>query len=288
MVQYKYSSHRTRKIDKIKKQRVKYPAVARMIVDTSDIILEVLDARFVEETRNLELEEEIGKQGKKIIYVLNKADLVKASRLREIKGTLYPYVIVSCLKRSGVKNLRDMIKRIAKKVDKREKREIRKDKIVVGDDKRIKVGVIGYPNAGKSSLLNLLAGKSATGVGADAGFTKNVQKVKLTEEIVLIDSPGVIPDDQYSLTDKDKIADHSLFGGKSYTQIKEPDMIVAKLMKKFPGVLEKYYSVEVDDSDDLIEIVGRKKGFLKRGGKVNEDTAAREVLRSWQFGEIKV
>jgi ribosome biogenesis GTPase A len=288
MVQYTYSSHRTRNIDKIRKQRVKYPAVARMIVDSSDVILEVLDARFLEETRNKELEKEIEKQGKKIIYVLNKADLVKASRLREIKGAFYPYVVVSCIKRSGIKDLRNMIKIVSKKIDKREMREIRKDKLVEGEDKRIKVGVIGYPNAGKSSILNLLAGKSAAGVGADAGFTKNVQKIKLTEDIVLIDSPGVIPEDQYSLSDKEKIADHSLFGGKSYTQIKEPDLVVATLMKKIPGVLEKYYGAEVEDVDELIEFVGRKKGILKKGGKVNEDAAAREVLRGWQFGEIKV
>jgi ribosome biogenesis GTPase A len=178
MVQYTYSSHRTRRIEKIRKQRVKYPQVAKNIVDTSDIILEVLDARFLEETRNRELEKEIEKQDKKIIYVLNKSDLVKSSKLKEIKGTVYPYVLVSCIKRKGIKDLRNLIKRLAKDVEKREKREILKDKVVLGEDNRIKVGVIGYPNAGKSSLLNLLAGKSAAGVGADAGFTRNVQKIR--------------------------------------------------------------------------------------------------------------
>ncbi|MBT4376548.1 hypothetical protein HOD29_04195 [archaeon] len=289
MVQYTYSSHRTRKIDKIKKQRVKYPQVARNIVDTSDIILEVIDVRFFEETRNVELEEEIEKQGKKIIYVLNKADLVKGSKLSQIKGTVYPYSIVSCVKRSGIKNLRDLIKQIAKTIEKREKREIRKDKVVIGDDKRIKVGVIGYPNAGKSSLLNLLAGKSAAGVGAEAGFTRNVQKVRLTEDIVLVDSPGVIPGEHYSEIDKEKIAHHTLAGGKSYTQVKEPELVVDNLVKKFPGVLEKYYKIETEgDSEVLIEELGKEKGFMKKGGLVNEDQSAREILRAWQMGEIKV
>jgi len=48
MVQYTYSSHRTRHLDKIRKQRVKYPQVAKNIVNTSDILLEVLDARFLD------------------------------------------------------------------------------------------------------------------------------------------------------------------------------------------------------------------------------------------------
>jgi len=55
MVQYTYSSHRTRHIEKIRKQRQKYPIIAKNIVDTSDIILQVLDARFPGKTRNLEL-----------------------------------------------------------------------------------------------------------------------------------------------------------------------------------------------------------------------------------------
>lgn len=288
MVQYTYSSHRTRHIGKIRKQRVKYPEVAKNIVDTSDIILEVLDARFTEETRNPELEEEIKKQNKRIIYVLNKADLIRNSKLNEIKGTLFPYAIVSCKKRSGIKNLRDLIKRISKTIEKREMREIRKDKVILGEDKRIKVGVIGYPNAGKSSLINLLARKSAAGIGAEAGFTRNIQKIRLTEDIILMDSPGVIPESDYSMTNREKISKHSLLGGKSYTQIKEPDMVISNILKKYPQVLQEFYKIKIDNSDELIEEVGKQKGFLKKGGKVNEDATAREILRAWQMGEIKV
>ena len=288
MVQYTYSSHRTRHVEKIKRQRVKYPQVAKNIVDTSDIILEILDSRFYNETRNPELEEEIEKQNKKIIYVLNKADLLKNSKLNIIKGTLYPYAIISCVKKSGIKDLRDLIKRVAKTIEKREMREIRKDKVILGEDKRIKVGVIGYPNAGKSSLINLLARKSAAGVGAEAGFTRNIQKIRLTDDIILVDSPGVIPDDQYSVANKEKIAEHTLLGGKSYTQVKEPDVVVANIMKNYPGVLQDFYKIDTEEADEMIDSVGRMKGFMKRGGKVNEDASAREILRSWQMGEIKV
>ncbi len=286
MVQYTYSSHRTRHIEKIRKQRVKYPQVAKNIVFTSDIILEVLDARFIQETRNTELEKEIEKQKKQIVYVINKADLIKNSKLNEIKKTIYPYVVVSCSKRTGIKNLRDLIKRLSKKIEKREMREIKKDKVVIGTDNRIKIGVIGYPNAGKSSLINILSGKSGAGVGSEAGFTKNVQKIRLSEGVVLIDSPGVIPEDQYSMSDKKKISESAIFGGKSYAQIKDPEFAVNELFNIKKEVLEKYYQVKAEDSDELIEKIGRKKGILKKGGEVNVDQTSREILRAWQKGEI--
>jgi len=251
------------------------------------VILEVLDARFFEETRNLELEDEIKKQNKKIIYVLNKADLVKSSALSEIKRSVFPYAVVSCKDRKGIKNLRNLIKRLAKNMERVETREILKDKVVLGNGSKVKVGVIGYPNTGKSSLINLLSGKSSAGVGSDAGFTKNVQKIRLSENVVLVDSPGVIPEEEYSTSEKKKIAKMSLVGGKSYTQIKEPELAIDELYETHKNVLEKYYELESDDSEDFLEKVGRRKNFLKKGGKVDFDKTSREILRVWQKGEIK-
>ena len=288
-IRYSFSSRRTRKIDNICRQKQKYPSVARKIIDISDVILEILDARFPEETRNVELEAEILKQKKKIIYVFNKSDLVGTKMENKIKKEFYPFVFVSCTKRKGIKDLRNLIKRVANDIEKREKREIKRDQIVIGEEGKIKIGVIGYPNTGKSSLLNLLAGKSAAGVGAEAGFTKGIQKVRLSQDIVLIDSPGVIPDEQYSSVNKEIISDHTMFGGKSFSQVKEPEVVVARIIERYPGILEKHYSINSNgDCDELIESLGRQKGFLIRGGEVNGDQVARLILRDWQEGRIKI
>ena len=276
---YSFSSRHTGKKENMRKQRGKYPLIAKKIIEDSDIILEILDARFIQETRNSEFEEEIKKKDKRIIYVFNKADLINKSNLI-ISKELIPYVFVSSTLRKGIKELRDKIKIEAKKVN-REKDETDHEKIIVG--------VIGYPNTGKSSLINSLIGKSSAGVGSDAGFTKSLQKIKLSQDIVLLDSPGIIPEREYSPQDREKISMHTRLGARSYSQVREPDIVVASLMKDYSKVLEKFYKIDSKgDSEILIEELGKKRGFLKKGGEVNEDVTARLILKDWQSGNIKL
>ena len=276
---YSFSSRRTGNIENLRKQRKKYPSIAEKIVENSDIILQVLDSRFPEETRNPELEEEIEKKGKKLIYVFNKSDLVDKKKLKKFHY-LNPRAIISCTAFQNIKDLRDLIKRTAKKIEK----PVDKDKLG-----KISVGVIGYPNTGKSSLINILIGKSSAGVGSDAGFTKSLQKLKLSDEINLIDSPGVIPQKEYSSSDSEKIAMHTKLGGRSYSQVKEAEMVVANLMRDYSKQIEKFYDIKAKgDSEILIEELGKRKGFFKSKGLIDEDKTARVVLKDWQKGNIKV
>lgn len=266
-VRYSFSSRKTGHIENIRKQREEYPEIIKKIIEGSDIILEVLDARFVKDTRNPELEKTIKNKGKHIIYVINKTDLAS---LKEIEDLPSPISFVSCKKRKGIKNLRKLIKITASKINKQEK---------------IIVGVIGYPNTGKSSLINLLIGRKSAKTGADAGFTKGVQKLKLTSEITLLDSPGVIPRTEYSSIENKKIAKHAKVSARSYSQIKDPEMVIAELTKEFPGILEKHYKINAQgDAEILIEKLGRQKNFLKKGGKVDFNKTSRQILKDWQEG----
>jgi len=271
--QYSFSSHRTKNIKNIKKQKGKFPNVVRDIIRISDIVLEVLDARFVEETRNVEFEELIKEKGKKIIYVLNKVDLVKGrGRIGEIR----PYVYVSAKDRTGIRELRDKIKAMVKGLD-------------LGDKKRAHVGIVGYPNTGKSSLINLLTGKSSAKTGAEAGFTKGMQKIRLTSGILILDTPGVIPESEYSHTKKEALQKQAKVGARTVDKIKEPGIIVAKLMEDYSKQIEKFYGIDAGgDVDVLIEKLGRKRGFLKKGGVVDEDRVVRLVVGDWQVGGIEI
>lgn len=272
-VKYNFSSRRTRRIENIRKQRKKYPKVLLDVIRTSDIILEVLDARFAKDMLNSEIEEMILQKGKQIIFVLNKSDLVE----KKVEFEKRPSIEVSCLERKGIKRLRDKIKELAKKI---KKSDLKYD--------RIQVGVIGYPNSGKSSLINILVGKSSAGVGADAGFTKGIQKIKLTSDILLLDCPGVIPEKDYSGDDTQKIAMHAKVLGRSYSQIKNPDLIVGELMKEHFKEIENYYEIEAEgNSEILIQELGKKKNFFIKGGEIDENKTAKLILKDWQTGKIK-
>ena len=297
-VRYSFSCRRTRHLENIRKQRQKIPSIIKNVVEVSDIILEVLDARFADEMRNKSLEEEAKKKGKKIIYVLNKADLLGEKRKKHISETLKGklHVFVSCKEREGIGRLRERIKIEAHKIKKKEPKIIKRDKVKVSEgretmegENKIVVGVIGYPNTGKSSLINLLVGKSVAKTAAEAGFTKGIQKLRLASDILLLDTPGVIPEEEYSHAKKEAIAKHTKFSARDYSKVKDPEYVVARLMQEHPNVFEKFYGIDAKgDAEILIEQLGREKGFLKKGGKVNEDKTARYILKEWQSGKIKI
>lgn len=261
----------------MRKQRAKYPKVLKNVVEISDIILEVLDARFIKDTRNRDIEDAIIKKRKSIIYIINKSDLIDRKKIEIALPN--PHVFISCKNRTGTKNLRNRIKAVAKKIEKPAEEKARK----------VTIGVIGYPNTGKSSIINILIGKKSAPTASQAGFTKGMQKLKLTPEIMLLDSPGVIPQSEYSTSERWAIIKQTKVGGRSYNQVKDPEFVVASLMKEFKGIFEKYYKINAEDNAEiLIEELGRKKGFLKRGGTVDEDKTTRYILKDWQEGRIKV
>jgi len=267
----KRQARSTKRLKNIKKQRGKYPLLLEKVIEISDIVLEILDARFAKDMQNKDLEKLVINKGKKIIYVLNKSDLTMKRDQR-----FNPKVFVSCKTQKGISELRNRIKIEAAK--------IRKE----GEYNRIQVGVIGYPNTGKSSLINLLIGRTSAKTGSEAGFTKGIQKLRLTEDIHLLDSPGVIPFDEYSMTNEEKIAQHVKLGGRSYNQVKDPELALNEITKDNKKALEKFYEIEFKNAEDLIEKIGNKKGFLKKGGEVNFDRTARAILKDWQLGKIKV
>jgi len=239
------------------------------VIKNSDIVLCVLDARYISETRNLYIEEKMKEMNKKIIYVVNKTDLVMKLDQKEL-DKFSPSILVSCRTRKGASELRTRIKIIAKQLEK---------------EPPIYIGVVGYPNTGKSSVINLILGrKEVAKTSSVSGFTRGVQLLKFSEGIYLFDSPGVIPATE-RFTDLVKLAK---IGVKTFDRTENPDLFVHELMKQHPNLFEKFYKIDAEgDSEKLIEELGRKKGIFQKKGEIDADRVARMILRDWQSGKIK-
>lgn len=240
--------------------------IVNRVIEDSDILLEVLDSRMVEKTRNEEIEDKIKFSGKPIIYVINKCDLADKEEVEKYKRKMKPCVFISATKRLGTTILLQ---------------EIIKQSNLLRKEGRVVIGVLGYPNTGKSSVINILAGRHSVRTSPISGYTKRPQLVKMRNNLYLMDTPGVFA---YKERDEKK---HSIIAAKDESKIKDPDLTVMNLIREFPGVVENFYGVKENiDPEKTLTQISVKYNRLKKGGEPDIQVMARKILQDWQAGRI--
>ena len=247
------------------------------VVDSSDVIVQVLDVRDPMGTRCHHLESHLKKDAMKrhkhLILLLNKVDLVPAWVTKRWLHTLsreYPTLAfhASVTNPFGKGAVLSLLRQFSR---------LRMDK------QNISVGFVGYPNVGKSSVINALRTKKVCVTAPIPGETKVWQYVNLTKRIFLIDCPGVV----YHDTD-DSDTDAVLKGVVRLTDLEDawehiPD-VVARVK---PDYLRRAYKVQSWESpEDFLQQVARLTGRLLKGGEPDLNTAAKMVLQDWQRGRI--
>eukprot|EP00566_Odontella_aurita_P006124 CAMPEP_0113568308 /NCGR_PEP_ID=MMETSP0015_2-20120614/23778_1 /TAXON_ID=2838 /ORGANISM="Odontella" /LENGTH=564 /DNA_ID=CAMNT_0000470837 /DNA_START=61 /DNA_END=1755 /DNA_ORIENTATION=+ /assembly_acc=CAM_ASM_000160 len=287
-----------------------YMRILREVVDSSDVILQVLDARDPAGTRVGRAVEEaiLSRHDKRMVLVLNKIDLVPKdavagwlAHLRRSHPTLAMKAGTnqsrsaevgrtkgeSALKSSsgvGVEGLLSLLKNYARSSGE-------------GSSKSkscITVGIIGYPNVGKSSILNTLKRSRAVGVSPRPGFTTSLQEVVLDKSVRLVDSPGVVFDDS---SDTKRGGDTSLGGHSLLRNCVDADAVDDPI-PAVRGLLERCtveslvmtYEIPAFPSGDVmtfLALVARRSGRKLKGGIPDKVGAARTVLRDWNAGKIK-
>lgn len=244
---------------------------AKHVISDADIILFVLDARMPEISLNEELKRFLYLKRKEIVFVYNKIDLVNSNTLAELKKKHSDGSFVSGTNNTNVSALKKRLLILGKKL---------------GLNK-IRVGVVGYPNTGKSAIINALAHRARAKVAHYAGTTKGPQWVKVGGQLQVIDTPGVIQFD-------DKEAKLGLMAAKNPEKLKRPErtahQIIQMCLATNKKALEDFYGVKIgkESDEEILEMIGRRRGFLLKGGIVDENRTLKQVIFDWQRGRLKV
>ena len=151
------------------------------------------------------------------------------------------------------------------------------------DRKQISVGFIGYPNTGKSSIINTLRKKKVCTVAPIPGETKVWQYITLMKRIYLIDCPGVVPPSNH-----DSEEDILLRGVVRVENVDNPEQYIqAVLNKTKPHHIERTYNVKgYDGPIEFLELLARKGGRLLKGGEADINGVAKMVLNDFLRGKI--
>jgi|Transcript_217 nuclear GTP-binding protein len=270
------------------------------VVEISDVIIQVLDARDPLACRSPEVERFVRKMNpeKRVILLLNKIDLVPKENvmawLTYFREEM-PTVAFKCATSTGSTKLGSRAANFkssgtalgggealgAETLLQMLKNYARNKNLKTA----ITVGIVGFPNVGKSSLINSLKrSRTAAAVGNTPGMTKVLKEISLDKQVKLIDSPGVV----FASALGESVGAAALRNCVKVERLEDPIAPVHEITRRCPAeqLMLMYKTGRFVDVDDFLRQVARIQGKLKKGGIPDMKQAARVVLTDWNNGRI--
>lgn len=236
-------------------------ATFRQLLRKCEVVIEVLDARDINETRLRRIEHWAGRE--RLIKIANKIDLADTKTVSSLDKT-------------------EFLPINSKTGDRKKQRDRIIDAILAKGKERPRVLVVGYPNVGKSTIINLLAGRNVVRATPIAGTTTNIQWIRLPHEILLMDSPGVFPE----MEKRDELLRKGALNIEKLENFEYYGLQVAKkclessVLRKW---LEEYFDIKIETNnpEQFIELIAKRRGFMLKGGMLNIVEASKALLKAF-------
>lgn len=248
-----------------------------------DVVIELVDARIPMSSRNPMLAEII--QNKPRIMALNKADLADPQLTKQwITIFKQDGIQAIAIESLGGKGLHELITATKHAASEKMAAIVAKGR----KERAVRAMILGIPNVGKSSLINRLAGTGNVKTGDKPGVTKGKQWIKVGKDFELLDTPGIL---WPKFEDPEVGIKLALTGAVSDEVVDIEEMalhLLDHLKTAYPeGIIDRYKLVDLSASDEeLLKMIGKKRGFLQSGGVVDLEKAARTVLLEFRAGKM--
>ncbi len=242
-----------------------------------DLLIEVLDARLPGSSENPMIAKI--RKDKPCIKIFNKSDLADPELTQQWQD-FYERdkgIRTLCVSRDET----DKIKQIS---------SLCRKMIPVGEnrDKEIQAMIVGIPNVGKSTIINILTGRTIAKTGNEAAVTRQQQRIKINDNVVLFDTPGLLWGNINNEHSGYRLAISGAIKDTAFDSEDAAFYLAEILIKNYSSlIVERYQLSEAPQTEiELIEAIGRLRGCLRAGGQIEIDKVSKILINEFRLGVL--